>query len=294
MKMRSEQEMMDLILKTAQEDERVLAVYMNGSRTNPQAPRDIFQDYDIMYVVKETASFRADKNYIDRFGERLFMQYPEDTGDSPSDVENCYGWLIQFADGNRLDLHVCTVKYMQETIRQDRLCRILLDKEGILPQIPEASDEDFWIRRPSQKKFADTCNEFWWCLDNVAKGMWRREYSYVQDNLNFYIRPMLLRLLEWKAGAAFDFKVSGGKSGKYLHRFLPEELWESYLSTYSSCREEELWEAVFKMCRLFRRLEEELAENFAYPFAAEESDNCMAYLKHVRELPRDADEIYNS
>ena len=192
--MRSEQEMMDLILKTAQEDERVLAVYMNGSRTNPQASKDIFQDYDIMYVVKETASFRTDKNYIDRFGERLFMQYPEDTGDSPSDVENCYGWLIQFADGNRLDLHVCTVKYMQETIRQDRLCRILLDKEGILPRIPEASDEDFWICRPSQKKFADTCNEFWWCLDNVAKGMWRREYSYVQDNLNFYIRPMLLRL----------------------------------------------------------------------------------------------------
>lgn len=26
----------------------------------------------------------------------------------PSDVENCYGWQIQFADGNRMDLHVCT------------------------------------------------------------------------------------------------------------------------------------------------------------------------------------------
>ena len=26
---------------------------MNGSRANPNAPRDIFQDYDIVYVVEE-------------------------------------------------------------------------------------------------------------------------------------------------------------------------------------------------------------------------------------------------
>lgn len=52
--MRSEQEMFDLILNTAREDKRIRAVYMNGSRTNPSAPRDIFQDYDIVYVVRET------------------------------------------------------------------------------------------------------------------------------------------------------------------------------------------------------------------------------------------------
>ena len=39
--MRSEKEMMDLILETAKNDERIRAVYMNGSRTNPNAPKDI-------------------------------------------------------------------------------------------------------------------------------------------------------------------------------------------------------------------------------------------------------------
>ena len=52
--MRSEQEMFDLILNTAREDKRIRAVYMNGSRTNPNAPKDIFQDYDIVYVVRDT------------------------------------------------------------------------------------------------------------------------------------------------------------------------------------------------------------------------------------------------
>ena len=69
---------MKLILDTAAADDRILAVYMNGSRTNPNVPKDIFQDYDIVYVVTETESFRKDRGWIDRFGERLFMQYPEE------------------------------------------------------------------------------------------------------------------------------------------------------------------------------------------------------------------------
>lgn len=52
--MRSEKEMLELIINTAREDSRIHAVYMNGSRTNKNAPKDIFQDYDIVYVVEET------------------------------------------------------------------------------------------------------------------------------------------------------------------------------------------------------------------------------------------------
>lgn len=91
--MRKEQEMLDLILDVAKKDDRIRAVVMNGSRTNPNVIRDIFQDYDIVYVVNETNSFREDKHWIDQFGERLYMQYPEDNSYYQSDVENCYGWL---------------------------------------------------------------------------------------------------------------------------------------------------------------------------------------------------------
>lgn len=52
-KMRSEQEMYELIIGTARADERIRAVYINGSRTDKNAPKDIFQDYDIVYAVCE-------------------------------------------------------------------------------------------------------------------------------------------------------------------------------------------------------------------------------------------------
>lgn len=99
--MRTEQEMLSMILGTARADDRIRAVYVNGSRVNPEAKKDIFQDYDIAYVVTETESFQMDRGWINRFGERLYMQYPEENDEYPSDVKNCYGWLIQLADGKR-------------------------------------------------------------------------------------------------------------------------------------------------------------------------------------------------
>lgn len=47
-KFRSEQEMLDLIIQTANEDDRVLAVMMNGSRADVHVKKDIYQDYDIV------------------------------------------------------------------------------------------------------------------------------------------------------------------------------------------------------------------------------------------------------
>ena len=49
--------MYDMLLQIAREDERIKAVYMNGSRTNRNVPKDIFQDYDIVFVVSEIKSF---------------------------------------------------------------------------------------------------------------------------------------------------------------------------------------------------------------------------------------------
>ncbi|MDE5716824.1 MAG: aminoglycoside 6-adenylyltransferase, partial [Lachnospiraceae bacterium] len=74
--MRNESDMYRLFLDIAEADDRILAVYMNGSRTNKNAPKDIFQDYDIVFVVTQTGPFIEDKNWIYKFGTVLYMQYP--------------------------------------------------------------------------------------------------------------------------------------------------------------------------------------------------------------------------
>lgn len=290
--MRTEQEMFDLILNIAGKDERIRAVIMNGSRTNPNAIKDIFQDYDIIYVVEETKSFRDDKSWIDQFGERLYMQYPEDNSFYQNDVENCYGWLMQFADGNRLDLHVCVLTTALKAINEDRLCKILLDKDNCLPNIPEATDEDYWVKKPTESQFLDTCNEFWWCLNNVAKGLWREEAPYVMDMINYVVRPQLIHLLEWKIGFKTNFSVSVGKSGKYMYRWLDEKTWNTYLQTYSSGIIKDIWESVFIMCDLFNKIAEEISLIMNVQYNKIEATNSLKFLKDVYLLPEDAKEIY--
>ena len=290
--MRNEKEMYELILSIANNDNRIHAVYMNGSRVNKNIKNDIFQDYDIVYVVNETSSFIEDKKWIENFGEILYMQYPDESPYYPSNKEKSYGWLMQLADGNRIDLHVETIESAKENIFSDKLCKILLDKDGILPQIPEATDKDYWVKRPNIEEYIATCNEFLWCSNNIAKGLWREEIPYVQDMANFIVRKQLEKMLSWKIGIITRFSVSVGKSAKYMNKWLDKSDWESYLATYFSSNIEEIWESVMIMCDLFENTAIFVGKELGYEYNSLEGRKAKEFLKHVRQLSKDASEIY--
>lgn len=281
---RTEQEMMELIIHTAKEEPRIRAAVLSGSRANPNAPKDRFCDYDICYIVTETRFFRENRAWINRFGDRLYMQYPEESPYFPSDHSKCYGWLIQFADGNRLDLHVCTLDSDWQEFTGRQMYRILLDKDCCIPDPGAPTDREFWVKRPTQEEYLCTCNEFWWCLNNIAKGLWRGEVLYVMDMLNDAVRPMLLRMLSWKAGIDNRFQISVGKSCKYLNRWIPEDQWNILLKTYPRADTEEIWNAVFIMCDLFEESAAEVAQGLSLRQNCIEAENSRKYLEDVHAL----------
>lgn len=287
--MRTEAEMISLIKDIAFKEENIRAAYIEGSRTNPNAPKDIFQDYDIVYIVTATKPFREDKEWINNFGKILYMHYPEDNVFYPSDVENCYGWQIQFADGNRMDLHVCT---KENALANLELYQILVDKDGIVPYPQETTDERYWVKEPREIEFKCTCSDFWWCLNNVAKGLWRNELPYAMDVINFVLRPHLKRLLEWKMGIENNFSVSAGKSCKYFKKYLQEETYRQFLATYSIAEIESIWNSVFEMCDLFQSTAVELSKKQKFVYDFEQAENSLSFLHHVRKLPANAKEIY--
>ena len=126
--------MMDLIMNTAKGDERIRAVIMNGSRTNPNGKKDGFQDYDIVYVVRDIQSFTSDHRWVDRFGERIMMQMPEDMSLLPAVGDGSFTYLMLFADGNRIDLTLIPVEKADELISRDSLSILLVDKDDrIIP-----------------------------------------------------------------------------------------------------------------------------------------------------------------
>jgi len=289
--MRSETEMKELILGIARNDDRIRAVILNGSRANPSATPDIFQDYDIVYVVTEVAPFKNDPEWLDQFGELMIMQRPDEMGDSTRGDGDPYAFLMQFADGNRIDLTLYPIERVNE-LYGDSLSILLLDKDGILEPFPPASEEGYLPKPPTENEFNDCCNEFWWVCPYVAKGLWREEIIYAKSMQDQYVRAMLMKMLAWYIGIKTDFSLSPGKLGKHFERYLEPELWETLKGTYADADYDHTWESLEKMCQLFRITSRAVAEHFGFQYPIDEDEKVSAHLKHVRSLPKNAEEMY--
>jgi aminoglycoside 6-adenylyltransferase len=290
--MRSEKEMLDLILNTAKNDERIRAVIMNGSRANPNAPQDFFQDFDIVFVVTDVGSFTRNHGWVSIFGELMIMQMPKTMVLSPEVEDGSFAYLMQFADGNRIDLTLIPQGKVDEILAPDSESILLLDKDHCIKPFAPASDRDYLIQPPTAKMFADCCNEFWWVSPYAAKGIWRDELPYAMSLFNEAVRDMLNTMLKWHIGIRTDFSVSAGKQCKYFKKYLDPELWNLYCETYASGDYASLWKAFFTACDLFRKTAQGVAQHFGYDYPQADDDRVTAHLRHVMNLPRDANEMY--
>ncbi len=284
--MRSEDDMMALIVQTAASDERIRAVILNGSRANASAKKDFLQDYDIVYVVSETVSFINDPGWIDCFGERLIVQTPQTMSIPDPSFDNYFSYLMLFLDGNRIDLTLIPIEKFVNIVKPDSQSICLLDKDGIIPALPPASDKDYHIQNPTQKQFSDCCNEFWWVSTYVAKGLWREETVYALYILNGPVRNMLIQMIAWQIGIRTNFSVSIGNGGKYLKDHMDSLLWQELLDTYPCAKNKEIWETLFAMIKMFRKLAMGVSRERGFYYDSKIDENISRYLSEIYELPK--------
>ncbi|WMJ22807.1 aminoglycoside 6-adenylyltransferase [Paludicola sp. MB14-C6] len=286
--MRTEQEMYDLILSVARENDRIRGVYLNGSRANPNAKKDCLQDFDIVYIVTGLEPFLKNPKWIDIFGERVIMQTPEAMNVFPPSMKGRFPYLIQLMDGNRIDLCLIPISQKEQYISEDKMTILLLDKDEPQRKLSKSTDEDYWIKPPTQDEFSEYCNEFWWVSTYVAKGLWRNEILYATEHLNGICRSMLLHILSWKAGLKTNFKVSVGKCGKYLEQYIKKEEWDAFIHSFGNGDVEQTWDALFTVCNLFSKNARMIAFHFNFNYDVKEEEKVITYLNQLRALPKDA------
>jgi aminoglycoside 6-adenylyltransferase len=289
--MRTESEILELIINIAQSDDRIRAVLLNGSRANPNTPRDLFQDFDIVYLVTEAASFHHDFNWIKRFGEIMILQLPDDMQDPPRSPNEGFAYLMQFMDGNRIDLSIWPKDKLNDRIK-DSLSLVLLDKDHLIPPLALPNERDYLPSPPTAKQFADCCNEFWWMCSYVAKGLWRGQVTYAKYMVDPVLRGELMKMLCWYVGSYTQFAKNLGGFGKYLQQYLEPELWDMLMKTYADASVENTWDALDMMCGLFKKIALHVAEYFNFEYPEGDDKRVSAHLKHVRVLPKNAAEIY--
>ena len=264
--MRTETEMFDVILQTAKVLQ-VDAVAMSGSRTNPKAPKDEFQDYDVVYVVDDLDNLTSDLSWLDQFGKRIIEQH--------NVLGNRRLYLMLFEDGNRIDLTLCPTEYIQEWVDSEAGFTVLEDKKGLFePYFP--SPQRFWTSPASAIDFENACNEFWWVSAYVVKGIHRKQAIYATDHLYGICQQELLKVLAWRV-AADKGTIDIGKNYKYLFNYLPAEKEKEFSNLLDFSSLDKITQSLYATMELFHQEAQILAQKMGFDYDKEVAEKMIKY-----------------
>ncbi len=282
--MRTSAEMFTLFHSMAASDERIRVMTLEGSRVNPGITPDVWQDYDITFLVTEVESFRKSDDWLAAFGDIVLMQQPEAMELFPPDFPaGWFSYLMLFSDGVKIDLTLVPVTDIRNYLSQDPLIQVLLDKDGICPELPPPSDERFWVQRPGAAFVRDCANEFLFVSTYVAKGLLRGELLFANWHFEQILRVELHRMLGYLAGVRNHFPLNTGKHDKWLPQFLSvqerAELFETYrLESIESC-----WNALSAAMQLFTDAMREVCDSLAYEVPLD-TEKVKRYIETLRHL----------
>ena len=266
--MRTETEMLDVILQTAQ-TLQVEAVAMSGSRTDTKAPKDEFQDYDVVFVVDDLDNLTSDLAWLDSFGKRIIEQH--------NVLGNRRLYLMLFEDGNRIDLTLCSKVHIKEWVESEADFMVIEDPKGLfVPHSP--TPQRYWTSPASAIEFEKVCNEFWWVSSYVVKGICRNQVIYATDHLYGICQQELLTVLAWQV-ASDRGRVDVGKNYKYLFNYLPaeKEMEFSNLIDFSSI--DKITQSLFATMQLLHREAQSLAQKMGFDYDMKVAEKMIEYAK---------------
>lgn len=264
--MRTETEMLDLILQTAK-TLQVKAVAMSGSRTNPKAPKDEFQDYDVVYVVDDLDNMTSDLSWLGQFGKYIIEQ------EVALDHRRLY--LMLFEDGNRIDLTLCPEEHIQEWVDSEAGFTVLEDPEHLFESCSQ-NLERYWTSPATETDFEKSCNEFWWVSAYVVKGICRKQVIYATDHLYSICQQELLKVLSWQV-ASDRGKVDIGKNYKYLFNYLPTEKEKEFSNLLDFSSIEKLTQSLFATMQLFHQEAQFFAQKMGFDYDTEVAEKMIEY-----------------
>ena len=264
--MRTEIEMFDVILQTAKVLQ-VVAVAMSGSRTNPKAPKDEFQDYDVVYVVDDLDNLTSDLSWLDQFGTRIIEQH--------NILGNRRLYLMLFEDGNRIDLTICPKDYINEWVDSEAGFTVLVDEKDLFESY-SPSPQRFWTSPASETDFEKTCNEFWWVSAYVVKGICRKQVIYETDHLYGICQQELLKLLAWQV-ASDKGKIDIGKNYKYLFNYLPSEKEKEFSNLLDFSSLDKITQSLLATMKIFHQEAQILSQKMGFEYDREVAEKMIQY-----------------
>jgi len=288
---RSEEEMIDLLVKWVEKRDMVRAMLLTSSRANPRATLDAFSDYDVILVVQDITLYQNDDGWLGEFGSVLTVYH------DPVRLE--YGCekftrVTQYEDGLKIDFTLWPVELLRQVVTELELppyldigYRVLLDKDDLTAGMKPPTHTAFIPKPPTENEYLMRVEHFLSNTSYVAKHLRRGHLMPLKFCLDYAMKLEGMReMFEWKVGITHNWSVRTGSGGGGLEKYLSRELWEEFASTYVGAGKEENWETLFRSIDLFRKVAVEVADQLGFSYPRTLDERVLKYLYDIRDAEK--------
>lgn len=282
-KMRKSSTVLSQILHFVKYEEPIRILVQAGLRLDRHAPIDLMRDYHFNFFVidKYVSFYQQNQEWIELFGETVLTRF------SYLD-DKTYVFQIQYQDGVRIDFQFIPLSGYDKTIASDSLVKLLLDKEGLMTQLDEPNDRSHYIEKPTFEEFNDLLHHIGWYQIDVAKAMYRDELPLAKGGYDAELMPAIIKLLSWYIGIRYDWSVDIGRGGRWLKRYLSENLYSEFIYFYSTKGYVSMWERLFEMGPFIQKIAKDISRSLNFSYSEQEFKGVMEFLHRINSLPNNA------
>jgi aminoglycoside 6-adenylyltransferase len=292
-----EDKIIQKLIRWGEQRSSVRAMILTSTRTNPDAPKDVFSDYDVIVVVKNIQPYLKQDAWLQDFG-RVLVVYRDPVRQEYG--HDRFARITQYEDGTKIDFTIWPVEILLAVVQDQQLPDdldvgyiTLLDKDGLTQDLKAPLYAAYIPELPSEDSYLRLVEVFFHEATYVAKNLWRDELMPAKYSLDHVMKQKKLRqMLEWRMEIDHNWSLKPGAYGKGLKRHLPLEIWLELENTYVGPDLDENWGALFNTIDLFRKVAIQVGDHlgFGYPYDLERQ--VVIYLQKVMHLNRDAKSFF--
>jgi aminoglycoside 6-adenylyltransferase len=285
----SNEDVLQQLVKWADEQPSVRAMILTSSRAIPHAQTDAFSDYDVILALTDLKPFYENRTWLETFG-RVLALYRDavilDRGFQRS------AYVTQYEDSLKIDFNLWPVELLKQIVREPELppefdagYQVLLDKDHLTDGLKPPAYASYIPKRPTEAEYQAIIESFFLDTTYVAKFLWRDDLIAAKYILDHSLKhEHLLVLLGWRIEMDHQWSLKLGPYGRGLKRWLAEDLWAELEDTYTGTALNSNWSALFHTIDVMRRVAMEVGERLGYRYPEELEQRVLRYLHRVRKF----------
>lgn len=286
--MKIREEKLEQIIQWIENNPDIRAALLTSSLVNPYAPVDHFSDLDVELVFNNRTSYEINNEWLNLFGEPISTV---EENDSVFEGKHAMK-MVLYKDHVKVDFKLYQISEFSKEIQQEILpedwdlgYKVLVDKDDLTKNLKSPTYQSIMIHQPTEKKFQQLLNDFWWDTSYVAKCLKRGDIFYAKFMSENILRTdYLVPLIEWYIASDYNWNnITTNKHGRLFKKYLSDDLWNRVEATFSGSNIEENWTALFAFADLVHELGTYLAKKLNFTYPEQHEQNIRKYLIEVKE-----------